>query len=126
MDLHASNPDPPPPAPRRPTCRGVSVVRIRVVRFDVGRSPGILAALLINFSPTTVNIAIGLARLESELEDGLRVLGAKRWHVRGRLRWPWALAALATLGAMARAVDGVSRGVDMCTTAWAPRGSHCP
>jgi len=35
--------------------------------------------LLISFFPITVNIATGLATLEPELEDVLRVLGARRW-----------------------------------------------
>ena len=41
----------------------------------------ILTAFLISFFPITVNIATGLATLEPELEDVLRVLGAKRWDV---------------------------------------------
>ena len=43
--------------------------------------PAILTAFLISFFPITVNIATGLATLEPELEDVLRVLGAKRWDV---------------------------------------------
>jgi NitT/TauT family transport system permease protein len=43
--------------------------------------PGILTAFLISFFPITVNIATGLATLEPELEDVLRVLGARRWDV---------------------------------------------
>ena len=41
----------------------------------------VLTAFLISFFPITVNIATGLATLEPELEDVLRVLGAKRWDV---------------------------------------------
>ena len=36
---------------------------------------------MISFFPITVNIATGLATLEPELEDVLRVLGARRWDV---------------------------------------------
>ncbi len=58
-----------------------AVVAILVVWFGIGLGPGILTAFLISFFPITVNIATGLATLEPELEDVLRVLGAKRWDV---------------------------------------------
>lgn len=56
-------------------------VPILVVWFGIGLGPGVLTAFLISFFPITVNIATGLATLEPELEDVLRVLGAKRWDV---------------------------------------------
>ena len=56
-------------------------VPILVVWFGIGAGPAILTAFLISFFPIMVNIATGLATLEPELEDVLRVLGAKRWHV---------------------------------------------
>ena len=59
----------------------VAVVPILVVWFGIGLGPGVLTAFLISFFPITVNIATGLATLEPELEDVLRVLGAKRWDV---------------------------------------------
>ena len=55
-----------------------AVVPILVVWFGIGLGPGILTAFLISFFPITVNIATGLATLEPELEDVLRVLGARR------------------------------------------------
>jgi NitT/TauT family transport system permease protein len=58
-----------------------AVVPILVVWFGIGIGPGITTAFLISFFPITVNIATGLATLEPELEDVLRVLGAKRWDV---------------------------------------------
>ncbi|MBA4176345.1 MAG: ABC transporter permease [Leptothrix sp. (in: Bacteria)] len=58
-----------------------AVVPILVVWFGIGVGPGILTAFLISFFPITVNIATGLATLEPELEDVLRVLGARRWDV---------------------------------------------
>ena len=58
-----------------------AVVPILVVWFGIGLGPGVLTAFLISFFPITVNIATGLATLEPELEDVLRVLGAKRWDV---------------------------------------------
>jgi NitT/TauT family transport system permease protein len=58
-----------------------AIVPILIVWFGIGVGPGILTAFLISFFPITVNIATGLATLEPELEDVLRVLGAKRWDV---------------------------------------------
>jgi NitT/TauT family transport system permease protein len=58
-----------------------AIVPILIVWFGIGIGPGILTAFLISFFPVTVNIATGLATLEPELEDVLRVLGAKRWDV---------------------------------------------
>ncbi|MBK7063375.1 MAG: ABC transporter permease [Rubrivivax sp.] len=58
-----------------------AVVPILVVWFGIGLGPGMLTAFLISFFPITVNIATGLATLEPELEDVLRVLGARRWDV---------------------------------------------
>ena len=58
-----------------------AVVPILVVWFGIGLGPGVLTAFLISFFPITVNIATGLATMEPELEDVLRVLGARRWDV---------------------------------------------
>ena len=58
-----------------------AIVPILIVWFGIGIGPGILTAFLISFFPITVNIATGLATLEPELEDVLRLLGAKRWDV---------------------------------------------
>jgi NitT/TauT family transport system permease protein len=58
-----------------------AIVPILVVWLGIGLGPGILTAFLISFFPITVNIATGLATLEPELEDVLRVLGARRWDV---------------------------------------------
>ncbi|MDO8252460.1 MAG: ABC transporter permease, partial [Rhodoferax sp.] len=58
-----------------------AIVPILVVWFGIGAGPGILTAFLISFFPITVNMATGLATLEPELEDVLRVLGAKRLDV---------------------------------------------
>jgi NitT/TauT family transport system permease protein len=56
-------------------------IPILVVWFGIGVGPAVLTAFLISFFPIMVNIATGLATLEPELEDVLRVLGAKRWDV---------------------------------------------
>lgn len=56
-------------------------VPILVVWFGIGAGPAILTAFLISFFPIMVNIATGLATLEPEMEDVLRVLGARRLDV---------------------------------------------
>ena len=58
-----------------------AIVPILIVWFGIGVGPGILTAFLISVFPITVNMATGLATLEPELEDVLRVLGAKRMDV---------------------------------------------
>jgi NitT/TauT family transport system permease protein len=58
-----------------------ALVPFLVVWFGIGAGPAILTAFLISFFPIMVNIATGLATLEPELEDVLRVLGAKRLDV---------------------------------------------
>ncbi|PAU75111.1 ABC transporter permease [Halomonas salipaludis] len=59
----------------------VAFVPILVVWFGIGSVPAILTAFLICFFPIVVNVATGLATLEPEMEDVLRVLGAKRLDV---------------------------------------------
>lgn len=66
-------------------------VPILVVWFGIGAGPAILTAFLISFFPVMVNIATGLATLEPELEDVLRVLGAKRWDVLVKVGLPRSL-----------------------------------
>jgi NitT/TauT family transport system permease protein len=66
-------------------------VPILVVWFGIGVGPAILTAFLISFFPIMVNIATGLATLEPELEDVLRVLGAKRWDVLIKVGMPRSL-----------------------------------
>jgi len=50
--------------------------------------PAVLTSFLISFFPITVNIATGLATMEPELEDVLRVLGARRWDVLTKVGLP--------------------------------------
>lgn len=66
-------------------------VPILVVWFGIGIGPAILTSFLISFFPITVNIATGLATLEPELEDVLRVLGARRWDVLVKVGLPRSL-----------------------------------
>ena len=66
-------------------------IPILVVWFGIGAGPAILTAFLISFFPIMVNIATGLATLEPELEDVLRVLGARRWDVLVKVGLPRSL-----------------------------------
>lgn len=66
-------------------------VPILVVWLGIGVGPAVLTAFLISFFPIMVNIATGLATLEPELEDVLRVLGAKRRDVLLKVGLPRAM-----------------------------------
>lgn len=66
-------------------------VPILVVWFGLGAGPAILTAFLISFFPIMVNMATGLATLEPELEDVLRVLGARRRDVLLKVGLPRAM-----------------------------------
>ncbi|MBA2675698.1 ABC transporter permease [Ramlibacter sp.] len=68
-----------------------AIVPILVVWFGIGIGPGILTAFMISFFPIMVNIATGLATLEPELEDVLRVLGARRLDVLVKVGLPRSL-----------------------------------
>ena len=56
----------------------VAVVPILVIWFGIGTVPSIITAFLISFFPILVNVATGIATVEPELTDLLRVLGARR------------------------------------------------
>ena len=66
-------------------------VPILVVWFGIGTIPAVLTAFLICFFPIVVNVATGLATLEPELEDVLRVLGASRLDVLMKVGLPRSL-----------------------------------
>jgi NitT/TauT family transport system permease protein len=58
-----------------------AVVPLLVMWFGIGAVPAVLTAFLLAFFPVAVNVAVGLATLESELRDVLRALGASRWQI---------------------------------------------
>jgi NitT/TauT family transport system permease protein len=58
-----------------------AVVPLLVMWFGIGAVPAVLTAFLLAFFPVAVNVAVGLATLEGELRDVLRVLGASRWQI---------------------------------------------
>ena len=68
-----------------------ALVPILVVWFGIGTLPAILTAFVICFFPITVNVAIGLATIEPELEDVLRALGASRMDVLVKVGMPRSL-----------------------------------
>jgi NitT/TauT family transport system permease protein len=76
----------------------VAVVPIFVVWFGSGTVPAILTSMVISVFPVVVNVATGLASTEPELEDVLRVLGAKKrdilWNVGLPRTLPYLFASL--------------------------------
>ena len=58
-----------------------AIVPLLVMWFGIGAVPAVLTAFLLAFFPVAVNVALGLATLEVELADVLRVLGASRWQI---------------------------------------------
>lgn len=72
----------------------VAVVPIFVVWFGAGTVPAILTSMVISIFPVVVNVATGLATTEPELEDVLRVLGAKKLDILWNVGLPRALPYL--------------------------------
>ena len=69
----------------------VAVVPILVFWFGVGWLPPVLTAFLISFFPIVVNVATGLATIEPEMEDVLKVLGASKFDVMMKVGLPRAM-----------------------------------
>jgi NitT/TauT family transport system permease protein len=59
----------------------VAVVPLIVMWTGIGTFPAIITAFIIAFFPIVVNVATGLASVEPELRDVLRVLGATKFQV---------------------------------------------
>jgi NitT/TauT family transport system permease protein len=72
----------------------VAVVPIFVVWFGAGTVPAVLTSMVISIFPVVVNVATGLANTEPELEDVLRVLGAKKRDILWNVSLPRALPYL--------------------------------
>jgi len=72
----------------------VAVVPIFVVWFGSGTVPAILTSMVISIFPVVVNVATGLANTEPELEDVLRVLGARKLDILWNVGLPRALPYL--------------------------------
>jgi len=72
----------------------VAVVPIFVVWFGAGTVPAVLTSMVISVFPVVVNVATGLASTEPELEDVLRVLGARQRDILWNVGLPRALPYL--------------------------------
>jgi len=72
----------------------VAVVPLFVVWFGAGTVPAILTSMVISIFPVVVNVATGLASTEPELEDVLRVLGARKREILWNVGLPRALPYL--------------------------------
>lgn len=72
----------------------VAVVPIFVVWFGSGTVPAILTSMVISIFPVVVNVATGLANTEPELEDVLKVLGARKRDILWNVSLPRALPYL--------------------------------
>lgn len=72
----------------------VAVVPLFVVWFGAGTVPAILTSMVISIFPVVVNVATGLASTEPELEDVLRVLGARKRDILLNVGLPRALPYL--------------------------------
>jgi NitT/TauT family transport system permease protein len=59
----------------------VALVPLMSIWFGIGAIPAVLTAFLLAFFPITVNVAIGLATVENEMQDVLVSLGASRFEV---------------------------------------------
>ncbi|MGC3962887.1 MAG: ABC transporter permease [Rhodocyclaceae bacterium] len=76
----------------------VAVVPIFVVWFGAGTVPAVLTSMVICMFPVVVNVATGLAHTEPELQDVLKVLGARKldilWNVGLPRTLPYLFASL--------------------------------
>jgi len=72
----------------------VAVVPLFVIWFGSGTVPAILTSMVISIFPVVVNVATGLASTEPELEDVLRVLGARKRDILWNVGLPRALPYL--------------------------------
>jgi len=72
----------------------VAVVPIFVVWFGAGTIPAILTSSIMCMFPVVVNVATGLAHTEPELQDVLKVLGARRLDILLNVGLPRALPYL--------------------------------
>ncbi|HEX9462952.1 MAG TPA: ABC transporter permease [Alphaproteobacteria bacterium] len=72
----------------------VALVPLVVIWCGIGTVPAIITAFVISFFPIVVNVATGLAGVEPEMQDVLRVLGASRYEVLSKVGLPRSLPYL--------------------------------
>jgi NitT/TauT family transport system permease protein len=59
----------------------VAIVPVMVIWFGIGTVPAVITAFAISFFPIVVNISAGLATIEPEMRDVMRVLGARKSQI---------------------------------------------
>lgn len=69
----------------------VAVVPLIIMWTGIGAVPAVITAFIISFFPIVVNVATGLASVEPEMRDVLRVLGASRIDVLKKVGLPRSL-----------------------------------
>lgn len=69
----------------------VALVPILVIWLGVGPAPSLASVFLMSFSPVLINVAAGVAAVEREPRDAMRVLGARWHHLLWRLALPQAM-----------------------------------
>ncbi|MCD8488187.1 MAG: ABC transporter permease [Desertifilum sp.] len=72
----------------------VALVPLLALWFRIGATPAIITAFLLAFFPIAVNVAVGLATVEPEMQDVLRSLGATQWEIFQKVGLPHSLPYL--------------------------------
>ncbi|TVQ19518.1 MAG: ABC transporter permease [Leptolyngbya sp. DLM2.Bin15] len=72
----------------------VALVPLMSIWFGIGTIPAVLTAFLLAFFPIAVNVAIGLATVETEMQDVLVSLGASRFEIFQKVGFPHTLPYL--------------------------------
>ena len=66
----------------------IAIVPVLVIWFGLGTIPAIITAFAISFFPIVVNVATGLATIEPEMRDVMRVLGARKMQILRKIGIP--------------------------------------
>jgi NitT/TauT family transport system permease protein len=66
----------------------VALVPLMAIWFGIGTVPAVLTAFLLAFFPVAVNVAVGLATVELEMQDVLVSLGATRFEIFQKVGFP--------------------------------------
>jgi NitT/TauT family transport system permease protein len=99
----------------------VAIVPILMIWVGVGALPAVVTAFAISFFPIVVNVATGLATIEPEMRDVLRILGATRLEILTKVGIPRAMPylfaslkvaiTLAFIGSVISETVGGNRGI---------------
>ena len=65
----------------------VAIVPVLVIWFGIGTVPAIITVFATATFPIVVNVATGLATIEPEWQDVLRLLGASKWQILTKLEF---------------------------------------